>query len=292
MVKGQQRQEMERKLYAGFAEVNVVAINPNRKQLNELLGKEDSDDDKEIEYVDEYQDTPRVRIAVWLQDKAKRLFVHSFNILKKERTNKDGNKYQYINSVQSTSWADEDTNLQTWFTNFTDKEKNVTGDKTYRKALIGEEELASLIRAWLGRLNFNKEDTDVTVDTAPLFKGNFKELQSQIGGDFDKSFVVLLGVRTVEPKEGEEGETKQYQAVYGKSFLQDQFMKYINNGLKFPNDYTKKTWAKFKEEVEGEYGAGPNFYYEFEPVAEYDRDRDLASSSTKKKDLVQEDNGY
>lgn len=292
MVKGQQRQETERKLYAGFAEVRVVAINPNRKQLNELLGKEDSNEDKEIDYVDEYQDVPRVRIAVWLQDSQKRLYVHSFNILNKERTNKEGNKYQFINSVQSTSWADEEANLQTWFTNFTDKEKNALGAKTYRKALIGEEELASLIRAWLGRLNFNKEDTDVTVDTAPLFKGNFKELQSQIGGDFDTSFVVLLGVRTVEPKEGEEGETKQYQAVYGKSFLQAQFMKYINLGLKFPNDYTKKAWAKFKEEVEGEYGAGPNFYYEFEQVAEYNKEKDLAASAEKKKDLVAEDSKY
>jgi hypothetical protein len=291
MVKGNQKQDNERKLYVGFANVRVAAVNPDRKELNALLGKEDSEDDKPIEYVDEYDGTPRVRIAVWLREEGtNRLFVHSFNMLNKERTNKDGSKYQYINNTCSTSWADEDSNLMEWFTKFTNKNKEVVGDKTFRKALVGEEELASLIRSWLGKLNFNDPDTDVTVDTKKLFKGNFKELQEQIDGDFDTSFVALLGVRTVEPKEGEEGETKQYQAVYGKSFLPGQFIKYINNDLKFPTDYTKKVWSKFSDEVTGEYGA--NFYYEFEPLAEYDKSRDLSASDEKKQDLVETDSKY
>lgn len=291
MVKGNQK-ESGKKFYVGLTSVSVVAINPNRKELNKLLGKEDKDDDKEIEYVDEYEDTPRVRMSIWLRDQQNdNLYVHSFNILNKERLNKTGDKSQYINSTCTTSWVDDEENLPEWFTKFTDyKTKEVLGDKTYRKALQGEDELANFIRAWLGKLNWNHPDTEVEINTKDLFAGKFKELQSQIEGDFDTSFVVLLGVKTVEPKEGEEGETKQYQTIYGKSFLPGSFIKYINNGMNFPNERTQKIWGKFYEEVTGEYGA--NFYVELEPLAEYDKSRDLAASTEKKQEVEADSSQY
>lgn len=290
-IKGNQRQDNEKKLYVGFANVKVVSINPTRKQMNTLVGKEDSDKDEEINYVDEFDGNQRVRIVIWLKEEGTgRLFIHSFNILNKERINLAGDKYQYINNVCSTGWADEESNLMDWFVNFTTKEKEVIGKKTYRKALVGEEELANFIRAWLNKLNFNNPATDVTISTKDLFAGKFKELQEQVDGDFVTPFVALFGVRTVVPKEGEEGEIKKYQAIYGKNFLQSQFIKFINNGNKMPNDYTKKQWSRFVEEVSGEYGA--NFYYELEPLTEYDAERDLIGSGEKLKDLTAEDSKY
>lgn len=288
MVKGNQK-ESGKRLFVGLTSVAVVAINPNRKELNKLLGKEDKDDDKEIDYVDEYEDYPRVRISIWLRDQQNdNLYNYSFNMLNKEKLNKTGDKYQYINSTCTTSWVDDEENLPEWFTKFTDfKSKEVLGDKTYRKALQGEEELANFIRVWLGKLNWNHPDTEVEINTKDLFAGKFKELQSQIEGDYDTSFVVLMGVRTVEPKEGEEGETKQYQTIYGKSFLPGSFIKYINNGMNFPNERTLKIWDKFVAEVTGEYGA--NFYVELEPLAEYDKSRDLSASKEKK--VVEDENG-
>lgn len=291
MVKGNQR-ESGKKLYVGLTSVAIVAINPSRKELNKLLGREDKDDDQEIDYVDEYNDVARVRMSIWLRDQVNdNLYVHSFNILNKERMNKTEDKYQFINSTCTTSWVDEEENLPEWFTHFTDfKTKEVLGSKTYRKALQGEDELANLIRAWLGKLNWNHVDTEVEINTKDLFAGKFKELQAQIDGDYDTPFTILMGVRTVEPKEGEEGETKQYQAIYGKSFLPGSFIKYINNDMKFPNERTSKIWNKFSEEVTGEYGA--NFYTELEPLAEYDRSRDLAASAEKKQEVDADDSQY
>lgn len=291
MVKGNQK-ESGKKLYVGLTSVAVVAINPSRKDLNKLLGKEDKDDDQEIDYVDEYDGTPRIRMSIWLRDQANdNLYVHSFSILNKECLNKAGDKNQYINSTCTTSWIDEEENLPEWFTKFTDfKTKEVLGDKTYRKALQGEESLSTFIRSWLGKLNWNHPDTEVEINTKDLFAGKFKELQSQIEGDYDTPFVVLMGVKTSEPKEGEEGEAKQYQTVYGKSFLPGSFIKYINNDMKFPNERTLKIWDKFVTEVTGEYGA--NFYVELEPLAEYDRSRDLAASAEKKVEIEDDSTGY
>ena len=291
-VKGKQRvaQKDGKQLFVGFTAVKVVAINPNRKELNELIGKEDSPEDKELIYMstdNEGQD--RLRLAFWLEDvKTGKLFPYSFNLTNKERKNKDADKVQIVNSTCSTSWVpfnkdgDTDTSevndavIQDWFVNFTDKEKQVLGKKKWRKALAGEEELATLLRSWLGRLNFMDPETEVMVDTKKLFKENYKELRELISlneeGEFgadglDTPFVILMGVRT-----DEEDSTKKYQQVWGKSFLPESFMKFINNGNKFPTDYAKKVWKKFTEEVIGDYGF--NGYVELLPLMEYDEAKD------------------
>lgn len=292
-VKGKQRTQTDfvKELFVGFTAVKVVAVNPDRKELNKLLGKEDSPEDKEIIYLaTDNEGHERLRLAFWLKDDLHdKLFVHSFNITNKERKNKDGDKVQLINSTCTTSWApyvkkgDEITDkvnesfIQEWFANFTDKEKNVLGPKKWRKALAGEEELAILLRAWLGRLDFMDPETEVMVDTKKLFKENYKELRELISldeeGKFDKDgidqpFVILLGVRT-----DENDTTKKYQQVWSKGFLPVGFMKYINNGNKFPTDYAKKIWTKFKDEVEGEYGMdGP---IELRPLVEYDESKHI-----------------
>lgn len=273
MVKGNQRKQTENfnSKYVGLTSVEVRAFNPNRKELNKLLGKEDSEDDKEIEYLDEDKEgNQRLRMSFWLWDeKLKTHFVHSFNLIKKERVSKDGNKKQYINSVCRTSWADSEENLQPMFTHFLDKEKNEIGKKSYRVALVGEEELGLFLRGWLGKLNWNDIDTEVVVNTTKLFKEDYSEIRSQINGDFSSPFVILLGVAT-----DENDPEKQYQRVFGKGFLPNGFINYINKGFKFPTDYAKKAWKKFEEEATGEYGF--NCYFELEPVKEYNPDEDPA----------------
>lgn len=279
MIKGNQREttEFKNQLYTGFTVVTVKAVNPTKSELNKLLGKEDSDEDKPIEYLGEDKEgNKRIRLVFWLHDeKLDKLFPYSFNLVQKERTNKDGNKNQYINSVCMTSWADEEANLQDWFTKFLDKQKEEIGTKTFRKALVGEEELGTLLRAWLGRLNWNDAGTTVEVDTSKLFDEDYSELKSQIDGDLDTPFVILLGVRT------DENDTeKQYQQVYGKQFLPYGFMPYINKGFKFPTDYSKKVWNKFEADVTGEYGF--NCFHELEPLKEYDRENDPAVGGVSK----------
>lgn len=316
-VKGKQKEQKEfaNKQFVGFTAVKVVAVNPSREELNKILGKDDTPEDKPITYLGQDPDgNDRLRMLFVLRDdKNDHTFFHSFNLTNKVRKNKEGDKCQIVNSTCSTSWAplikevdkkgkpivDEDgknvyTNnvdeslIPSWFVNFTNKDKEVIGSKKWRPALSGEEELVTLLRSWLGRLDFMDPETEVFVDTTSLFKENFKELRGLISldeegkfttGGLDTEFVVLLGVKT-----DEEDVTKKYQQVWSKAFLPAGFMKYINNGMKFPTDYSKKIFKKFKEEVEGEYGF--NGYTELVPLTEYDEAKDLAGSSATSKEIT------
>ena len=292
-VKGKQKEQKEfvKELFVGFTTVKVIAVNPSRSELNKLIGKEDSPEDKDIVYSGTDQEgNDRLRLAFWLKDeKNDRMFVYSFNLTNKVRKNKDGDKCQLVNQTCTTTWAPfvdgtdkvDESVIQDWFLNFTTKEKEVLGPKKNRKALAGEEELATLLRNWLGRLDFMDPDTEVMVDTKKLFKENYKELRGLISldsdGEFDKEgidtpFVILLGVRT-----DDDDSTKKYQQVWGKSFLPAGFMKYINNGNKFPTDYAKKIWKKFKEEVEGDYGF--NGFTKLIPITEYNEAEDISGTS-------------
>jgi hypothetical protein len=293
-VKGKQREQKEfvKELFVGFTAVKVIAVNPNLDELNTILGREAGPDQKEPVYLGtDTEGHDRLRLAFWLQDiKSGKFFVHSFNLTNKERKNKDGDKCQLVNSTCSTTWAPyikkgdnvtekvDESVVQDWFLNFTTKEKEVIGPKKWRKALAGEEELATLLRSWLGRLDFMDTETEVMVDTKKLFKENYKELRELISlddeGNFgaegiDTPFVALLGVRT-DPDDA----TKKYQQVWNKAFLPNSFMKYINNGNKFPTDYSKKVWKKFTDEVTGEYGF--DGYTELAAIAEYDEAKDIS----------------
>jgi hypothetical protein len=264
-IQGKQREEKERQLFTGFTVVRVAAINPTKEDLDKMLGRGADNEGKEPVYLSKDDDgNDKSRMAVWMYDeKNDKYFVYSFTLTNKERRNKDNTKVQLINSTCTTYWCPLKTDeqgqvtsepdealLPDWFTHFTDKDtKEPKGQKSWRKAVSGEEELGTLIRAWLGRLSFYDADTEILIDTKLLFKGNVKELTSQIDGEFDTPFCILLGVRTDEAEP-----SKKYQAVYGKSFLPQGFIKYINNGMTFPTDASKKMWDRFEKEVNGEYG--------------------------------------
>lgn len=278
MIEGKQKAETltEKKFYTGFTSVRVAAINPTRAELNKLLDKEPGDDEKEFVYVDQDKEgNDRVRMTFWLKDEKmdNKYWVYSFFLTDKVRVSKDGAKTQYINNVCMTSWADDPENLDTWFTHFLDKDKNEIGEKQFREALLGEDELSTLVRTWLGRLTWGDPDTSVLLDAKSLIKEDYEELRSQIDGEYDTPFVILLGVRTDETDPA-----KQYQQVYGKAFLPGGFINYINKGMKFPTDYSKKVWAKFEKDVEGEYGF--KSYFELVPVKEYNKDEDVAAAGS------------
>lgn len=277
MIKGTQKQVNEGGVatkYVGFTQVLPMAVNPTREQLNKLLGVEDKDDDKPLTYLAEDADgNKKLRLSFWLYSEAKdKYFPHSINLTNKEVVSKDKTKSQYVNSTCSTSWVDDEANLAEWFTHFTDKDtKEPVGEKKYRKAILGEGELCTLVRAWLGRMNFSNPETEVLIDVKKLFNEDYSELRELINGEYDTPFVANLGVRT-----DEEDTTKQYQQVFGKAFLPNKFYQYILKGNKFPSGYAQKVWDKFEAEITGEYGF--KAYFELVPLCEYDRSKDPAVS--------------
>lgn len=288
MIEGNQREEEVKtsvKKYVGFTSVEIRAINPTRQELNKLLGKEDSENDREIVYASQDQEgNDRVRLTFWLLDrKLDKYFVHSFNLTDKVRVSKDGVKTQYVNSTCNTTWADSEDNIVDFFKNFQDKEKNNVAPKKYHPALMGEEELVDTLRTWLGRMVWNDPQCSVVVDTKALLKEDYKELRSLIDGNYDSPLTILTGVST-----DENDSTKQYQKVYDK-FLPANFMGYINKGFKFPSDYSRKAYTKFETEVEGDYGFKAHF--ELCPIKEYDRDNDV-SAATQTADVTPSNSKY
>lgn len=275
MIKGNQKEEStERKLYTGFTTVKVAAINPTRAELNKLLDREGNDTEQEFVYTSTDQDgNERLRMTFWLKDETleNKYWIYSFNITDKVRLSKDGLKTQYINSVCSTGWADEPENLVNFFTKFLDRDNDEIGDKEFRPALLGEEELVVLLRTWLGRMNWFDPESDVLVDVKALLKEDYTELRNQIDGKYDVPFTILTGVRTDDADS-----TKQYQQVYGKAFLSAGFLSYIKKD-KFP-EKAAKTYNRFKENVTSEFGF--NAFFDLVPLKEYNKDEDIAAAGT------------
>lgn len=312
MIQGKEKTIGEKKLYVGLTTTEVKSFNPSKAELNRLLGVEAKEDDKEVIYSSQDQEgNERQRMAFWLFDEGlNKYFVHSFLLTKKDRVNKDETKVQIINSTCDTTWVpfkkelDEDGNetgkltneadadlVPVWFKNFTkkdDKTKELVtlGPKTWRKAVSGEEELGTFLKAWLGKLNWRDPETaNVDIDTDQLFKEKYGEIRELIDGNFATPFVALVGVRT-DPDD----KTKKYQQIWSKMFLPNGFMKFVRNGFVFPADkdgkknFNRKIWEDFEKEVNGEYG--PGFYVDLAPIHEYDETQDITASSETKRPPV------
>ena len=291
-----------KELYVGLASVKVVALNPTRAELNKLLGITEGEEKEEFKYLDEDKDgNTRLRLAFWLYDEENdKYLVQSINLTDEERISKDGKKVQIVNSTCETSWVPlaedskgeltgevEESLIQDWFINFTNKDKHLIGEKKWRKALRGEEELVNFLRAWLNMEWFDP-DTEIMVDTQKLFKENLKELKGVVGNtEYTNEFVVLVGVKT-----DEKDSTRKYQEICNKAYLPAHFIQYIKAGNKMPSDYARRTWKKFTDKVSGEYGFG--CFHKLKPLEVYNEKEDPVSGNggKPKPETIQADNEY
>ncbi len=251
----------------GLFEAKVVAINPTLEQFNDVLGIELQEDSKAAEYLGESKEGNTVlRVDVWLQEvKTEDKLKVSFFLEDKERTNKDGDKNQYINEVGSCSWATDPNDLPEWFV-----------ARDYRKAYVGEEDLYNFLRTWLSELDYRHADTTLMLDWKKLMKGNVKDLKDQIGGEWCGNVVALA---TVIVKE-KEGELKEYQGIYNKAFLPAYSLKQFrlvdyNSEEIFKNLSAKKSkdlkpHEKFVVNVKGEYGCKD--FFKLKDMEDYNAD--------------------
>ena len=257
----------------GLFEAKVIAINPTIEEFKDKLGIELKEDSKAVDYLGMSQDGNKtVRIDVWLEEvKNKDKFKVVFFLENKERENKDGTKKQYINTVGSCSWADDENNLPKWFT-----------ERECRVAYMGEEDLYNFMRTWLGDLDYRDAETTLQLDWSKLMKGNVKDLRDQIGGEWCTNIVALATVKTVE----KDGELKEYQGVYNKAFLPAYTLKQFRL-LDFSSSTTLKQLREKKSKdlkpherfvlgITGEYGCKE--FYTFKDIADYNADDNLVAS--------------
>jgi hypothetical protein len=267
----------------GIFEAKVIAINPTIEQYKSILGMELKDDSKAAEYLNERDGNTVLRVDFWLEDvKNGDKFKVNFFLENKERTNKDETKHQYINNVGSCSWASDVDDLPEWFS-----------ARDYRVAYVGEEDFYNFVRTWLCELDYRSDDTTLQIDWKKLMKGNVRDLKDQIDGDYCGNVGALATIITKE----KDGEVKEYQGIYNKSFVPAYALKnfklvdYSNSkvieGLASKKSKDLKPHERFVLNVTGEYGCKD--YYTFKEITDYNPDDNLVSSDAA---ISEEDSDY
>lgn len=228
------------KRYIGVAPVYVLALNPNKAELEKLY---DTELEKAPEYVGDSEvgpdgnkrTVPQVRLDFIVQTDPEKsngiemMTKVSFFIKRDVRYNRDETKIQVINKYGETTWLPIENakngtvpeNLS-WFE-----------PADFRPAYIGEEELTAFIKAYLNIPNKSfrdksgkvvelkdKSEAEARLDKIEnYFKGDFSELRDVIALQPKNKVKCMFGVKTTS-------DNKQYQAVYTQKFLKNRVSDY------------------------------------------------------------------
>jgi hypothetical protein len=243
------------------------------EEYKDILGIELKEDSKALEYLGKTdEDNIKLRIDIWLEEvKDNEKFKVTFFLEDKEKENKDGSKYQYINAVGVCSWASDPNDLPEWF-----------AKRDYRVAYVGEEDLYNFMRTWLNELDYRDAETVLEMDWKKLMKGNVKDIKSQIDGEWCSTIGALATIKIV----AKDGDTKEYQGVYNKLFLPPYSIKQFRlvdysktetlNKLRAKKTRDLKAHEKFAVNVTGEYGCKD--YFILKDLRDYNPDDNLVAS--------------
>ena len=234
---------LEIKRFIGVGSVFVLAVNPDKKKLEELYMTQL---EKEPEYVGEVEvgedkhKVKNVRIDFIVKTDPEKCngidttTKVSLFVRQEYRYSKDGSKIQVIDKYGRTAWPtiEEAKAHSTVLTKKDGSVYNANIDKDYRPAYFGEEELTKFLKAYLNIPDVMKyvNNTWVMVDNPQdcearlesiedYFKGDFSELKDVISYQPSNKVKVLFGVRTTD-------DNKQYQTVYTSMFLKNHVRDY------------------------------------------------------------------
>lgn len=222
------------KRYIGVAPVFVLAVNPNKAELEKLYNTQLENDPEylgEVEVGEDKHKVQNIRLDFIVKTDAEKCGGIEFTtkvpffIRKEYRYNRDKTKVQVIDKYGRTAWVTIEQAKAHEIPVYKNGPANI--DKDYRPLYSGEEELTKFIKAYLNIPNVMKyvNDTWVMVDNpedcearleniTDYFNGNFKELRDVIALQPNNKVKVLFGVKTID-------DNKQYQAVYNQMFLRN-----------------------------------------------------------------------
>lgn len=233
--------EVEIKRYIGIAPVYVLAVNPNKAELEKLYN---TTIDKEPEYLGEVEvdgnKIPNVRIDFIIKTDAPRSnnidFTSkvSFFIRKEYCYNRDKSKVQVIDKYGETAWVTVEQAKNKEIPVYSNGPAKI--DKDYRPCFRGEENLIKFIRTYLGIprvYTYNREDNSWNMRSNPsesegrldkildYFNGDFSELKSIIALQKENKIKVMFGVRKTD-------DGKMYQTVFTEEFASNNTKNYNN----------------------------------------------------------------
>lgn len=223
------------KLYKGVAAFNIVAVNPTKKELEELQGRSIENEPEYKGKTDDGVDTMRVVFYAKTNPEAKinngieLLLPISFMLTKSTRVGQTSGKIQVIDKYGRTAWATKDELNSKTIPQYANGPANI--DKNYRAIYQGEEQLVNFLIQWLNIPNpadykdgkwvmkANPEDSEVDLNMEVLFKGDVTELKDLI--KLAPNFLVkaAVGIRTTD-------EGKQYQVVFTRMFVKNAVTNY------------------------------------------------------------------
>lgn len=277
----------EYKRYIGVSPVFVKAVNPNKKQHEELFN---TTLDETPNYVTDAEDSngntyKNARIQIVLQMAQSRYnsdaelladynnnegtkVTMSLFIQNRPRVGSATGKIQVIDKYGRTAWAtqnDVDTHSIPMYSN-----GPADIDKDFRPAYVGEEELVAFVKAYLGieditvwnnelqkrvpNPKVKPEECECRFDNLDkIFKGDFSEIIDTLSFQPTNRVKVLLGVR-IDTESG-----RMYQSVYTKVFTK-------NNNPRF-NAFEKSIDEMLKNAAAN--GRTLNTEYRVIPVQEY-----------------------
>lgn len=277
----------------GFGNVKIVAVNPNKKEINKLTGRELEEEPAYIKDM-ETEDGKKYKslrldfyVAPDLEKPLDRIQVLTMFVESRPFINKAGDKAQVIDKYGRNKWLDRAT---------IEAHEHVDRlDDGYKVARKGEVELISFLRAFL---NVDSPEKYVTKEDGSkewvmktkeelavcesgienwdkIFSGDTSEISDIIGFQSDNKVKVLFYIKVTE-------QGAMYQGINPKEFLiagakESSFIRVGNRILDAKNN-----------------GYGVNDIYEFVPVHEFemaptnqtnkseDSDLPLSDSSDKK----------
>lgn len=229
----------EVKRYTGVAPVSILAVNPDKAELEKLYNTQLENDPEylgEIEVGEDKHKVQNIRIDFIIKTDAEKCGGIEFTtkvafFLRREyRYNRDQTKVQVIDKYGRTAWVTVEQAKAHEIPVYKNGPANI--DNGYRPAYHGEEELTNFIKAYLNIPNVMKyvnntwvmvdkpEDCEARLESIDeYFKGNFNELRDVIALQPNNRVKVLFGVKTTD-------DNKQYQAVYNQMFLKNNITDY------------------------------------------------------------------
>lgn len=241
-------QKQEKTLYVGTGLVQILCFNPNRSELDRVLGierAEDYEQKPEFEYVkddatikvkrkgedgEEFEDEvtcKKLTITVWVREnKTEEIFPINFTLYDVDDVSSTG-KTKYVTQHGKSTYVDSESNLPDWF-KFTPGKKKMP--LSYRVAKKGEASFLEFLAKWTNISPFDIESSLFPENPKKFWNGDMKELNNLIADFGDSSVMVQFGVRTkdVEQEDGST-ETKEYQTISTKAFASSKYMKFFRN---------------------------------------------------------------